>query len=155
MKSVKECINEFYNDLRDPFGFDEFGLTASHNLFSKSEREQIKSIKKFIQKNYEFIGKSKNHFSIGPEKDSDDKFVVNVYDNISISKKFDQTELTNIYFVFGKVEGDFDCSNCKDLKTLKGAPKEVEGDFNCSNCKGKFTKKDVLDVCIVKGSINV
>lgn len=155
MKSVKECINEFYKDLADPMGFNEFGPSALHNLFSKSERDQIKSIKKFIQKNYEFIGKSKNHFSIGPEKDSDDKFVVNVYDNISVSKKFDQTALTNGYFVFGKVEGDFDCSNCKDLKTLEGAPKEVEGDFNCSNCKGKFTKKDVLDICIVKGSINV
>ena len=32
-----------------------------------------------------------------------------------------------------RVEGIFDCSGCKNLKSLKGAPKEV-GQFICRNC---------------------
>jgi hypothetical protein len=35
---------------------------------------------------------------------------------------------------FGKVSGSFDCNGCKNLKTLKCAPKEVSGSFNCYSC---------------------
>lgn len=36
--------------------------------------------------------------------------------------------------IFGKVEGDFDCSWCKSLESLEGAPVNVEGNFVCSHC---------------------
>ena len=35
-------------------------------------------------------------------------------------------------FRFGKVKGDFDCSNMQ-LTSLEGAPNQVVGYFNCSN----------------------
>lgn len=37
-------------------------------------------------------------------------------------------------FQFGNVEGDFDCTNCFTLTSLKGSPQEVSGDFICSWC---------------------
>ena len=36
---------------------------------------------------------------------------------------------------FGKVDGEFDCSGCKELISLEGAPKEVGGHFSCYNCE--------------------
>ena len=36
---------------------------------------------------------------------------------------------------FGKVDGEFDCSGCKELISLEGAPEEVDGDFLCFSCK--------------------
>ena len=38
------------------------------------------------------------------------------------------------YIHFGMVQGDFICSNCITLKSLKGAPKEIGGDFCCNYC---------------------
>lgn len=38
------------------------------------------------------------------------------------------------YIHFGTVKGDFYCSNCYLLKSLKGVPKEVGGDFYCNYC---------------------
>lgn len=35
---------------------------------------------------------------------------------------------------FGKVGGAFDCSHCKNLTSLEGAPQKVGGNFNCSSC---------------------
>ena len=38
------------------------------------------------------------------------------------------------YIHFGTVRGDFSCSNCDLLKSLKGVPEEVGGDFICNYC---------------------
>ena len=38
------------------------------------------------------------------------------------------------YIHFGTVKGDFICSNCITLKSLKGVPKEVGEDFCCNYC---------------------
>lgn len=35
---------------------------------------------------------------------------------------------------FGTVTGDFDCSHCANLKSLKGSPQRVGGNFSCNNC---------------------
>ena len=44
------------------------------------------------------------------------------------------TSLTNEYFVFGKVTGNFDCNYAENIESLKGAPKEVGGIFDCVRC---------------------
>ena len=38
------------------------------------------------------------------------------------------------YIHFGTVKGDFFCSGCGSLKSLKGVPKEVGRDFLCNYC---------------------
>jgi len=46
--------------------------------------------------------------------------------------KLENLNLTKLPFKFGRVSGDFDCSNNK-LTSLAGAPSSVGGYFNCSN----------------------
>ena len=41
----------------------------------------------------------------------------------------------NGMFQWGEFEGCFDCSYCKSLTTLEGAPEKVGGDFKCNGCK--------------------
>ena len=55
-------------------------------------------------------------------------------------------------FKFGKVDGYFDCSWCKELTSLEGAPKEVKGDFYGSYCGKEFTKSDLPKGTIIKGN---
>ena len=38
-------------------------------------------------------------------------------------------------FVWGKVKGDFSCSFCNKIKSLKGSPEEVGGYFDCGGCE--------------------
>ena len=56
-------------------------------------------------------------------------------------------------FQFCEVEGDFICSYCKKLTSLKGAPQEVVGDFYCCDCGKKFTKLDLPNGTIIRGEI--
>ena len=65
------------------------------------------------------------------------KYIVNSKTNVEI-KNTNITSLTNGMFEFGKVR-DFNCSYCKSLTSLKGAPKKVEGSFDCSFCKSLKT----------------
>ena len=52
------------------------------------------------------------------------------------------------HYVFG-----FSCSDCLQLDSLEGCPKEVGGDFWCNDCKRKFTKEEIKSLCKVKGVI--
>lgn len=56
--------------------------------------------------------------------------------NSSASIKIINKSLTEFpsYIHFGTVNGDFICSNCGSLKSLKGVPKEVGGGFYCQYC---------------------
>ena len=83
----------------------------------------------------------------------------------------DSMGLTEIPLKFGKVNGNFSCSN-NSLTNLVGSPIEVNGGFYCYNnqltsligcpkyvgydfwCDG-FTKKDIKQVCKVEGEIIV
>jgi hypothetical protein len=53
----------------------------------------------------------------------------------------DITELTNGLFIFGDCNGEFDCSHCHNLTTLKGSPRSVDT-FNCSFCPKLTSLKD-------------
>ena len=46
-------------------------------------------------------------------------------------------------FVQGEVKGKFDCSECKNLESLEGTPKEVGRNFDCSNCTNLKSLKGV------------
>ncbi len=49
------------------------------------------------------------------------------------------------------VTGSFDCWDCSNLTSLKGAPKEVGGFFNCSRCKS--LKSTDLPTTKIKGKL--
>ena len=75
-------------------------------------------IEKFIEDNYKC-----KQFVISNKPNKDGKFVVDG-GNIQVTNK-NITSLTNNLFIWGKVKGEFDCSNCKSLISLEGAPEEV------------------------------
>jgi hypothetical protein len=56
------------------------------------------------------------------------KFLVNVNGDVDLKKH----NLHSFLFQFGKVKGDFDCSQ-NQLTHLKGGPIEVKGEYNASN----------------------
>lgn len=70
--------------------------------------------------------------------------------NITIQNK----DLYNGHFPikFGKVKGSFDCSDCKKLISLEGAPEEVGGEFNVYHCQNLTSLKGAPK--IVKGSFD-
>ena len=47
----------------------------------------------------------------------------------------------------------FDCSFCKDLTSLEGAPKEVNGDFCAVGCGRKFTEEEIREGRQITGKV--
>ena len=85
----------------------------------------------------EFLGE--NYFIDSYEiKTTNNKLVVNVKGNVKVINN-DITSLTNGFFEFGEVRGNFDCARCESLKTLEGAPQKIGKDFNCFRCKSLTT----------------
>ena len=72
-----------------------------------------------------------NQYSIYKDKD---KWIVDVSQSLIVSN-YDIQYLTNGLFEFGVVKRYFDCSNCNNLISLEGAPKEVGDDFYCGYCE--------------------
>ena len=93
-----------------------------------NNNDDLKSVvQKFLTKNYKFDGV----YTIKYDKKTK-KHIVNTRKNIFV-KNTDITSLTNGLFAFGKCKG-FNCSECKNLTSLEGAPQDCET-FICNNCK--------------------
>ena len=90
-----------------------------------------KLIEGWINENYKFTGK----LTISND------FVVDCNNAVKVKNK-SITSLTNGLFEWGKVGGSFSCSECKNLKSLEGAPKKVGYAFDCSQCGNLTTIKD-------------
>ena len=87
------------------------------------EKDIKSEIEQFLEDNYD------GTFSITLV---DGNYIVDSRTDVEV-KNTNITSLTNGMFEFGKVR-DFDCSSCKSLVSLEGAPKEVGGCFYCDNC---------------------
>ena len=86
-------------------------------------------IKDFINNNYTIKGKLTFEHVNGI-------CVVNCDDDVIVQNR-DIQKLTD-GFVWGEVEGDFDCSYCTNLISLEGAPTYVEGNFICDCCNSQL-----------------
>ena len=82
-----------------------------------------KIVESWIKENYEFDEGLK----------ISDNFIVDC-DGSVVVENLNITSFTNGLFRWGKVSGYFDCSECKNLKYLEGAPTEVNYSFVCSVC---------------------
>ena len=76
-----------------------------------------------------------DNYHIHGELTISDDLVVDCSGNVEVKNR-SITSLTNGLFSWGVIDdGYFNCSYCKNLKTLEGAPKEVGRIFNCGKCE--------------------
>lgn len=77
-------------------------------------------IKDYINNNYNISGNL-------TFENINEIYVVNCDGDVEVKNK-KIVKLTD-GFVWGEVKGDFDCSECNNLKSLEGAPKVIKGKF--------------------------
>ena len=120
MKSLKEYIYEV--------SLTEGSLYEG--LLDRVKNKEVNHeavVKEFLEANYEIKGsytikKTKKGFTVNVKGDA---YVKN--ENIAA--------LTNGFFEFGVVSGNFECYGCKLLRTLEGGPKKVGRGFYCTGCE--------------------
>lgn len=95
---------------------------------NKLSEDEIKdAIESFLKDNCNILGQIKIQ-----NKDKDDLYIVDVHGSVQyINKK--RQDLTGGLFKFGEVSGTFSCIQCKNLESLKGAPRKCAM-FKCSGC---------------------
>lgn len=71
--------------------------------------------------------------------------------NFDCSYCFSLKSLKNSPTIVG---GDFDCRYCVNLESLEGIPKKVARNFYCCGCKGKFTQTDIRKNTVVDGMVD-
>ena len=92
----------------------------------ESIREEIKH---FLKDNF----KTNSTYQISKKPNKEGKF--EVLSNGTVSVKNEHiTSLTNGLFIWTNIKGNFICSDCASLISLKGAPKVVGWDFFCNDC---------------------
>ena len=114
MKSLKEYIYE---------------VSLNEGLLDRVKNKEVNHeilIEEFLKENYDIRGPH-------TIKETKDGFIVDIKGKVEVKNR-DITSLTNGLFEFGEVSRDFDCSYCKSLNTLKGAPEKVGWSFDCSKC---------------------
>lgn len=102
MRSLNECIIESLLDDED-------------EVFDGAKEGVISIIKDFLETNYKIDGS----YTI---KEKGNEFIVNVKGNVVV-KNENITALTNEFFEFGEVSGDFDCRDC-GIKYTEGDVKK-------------------------------
>lgn len=86
----------------------------------------VKFIDKYVSK------KTRRFIVISDEKNADGKYVVSSTGSVWIANK--PKHLTNEFFTWGTINGDFVCSYNDKLVSLDGAPEKVIGNFKCAHC---------------------
>ena len=107
MKSLKLCFESLLDD---------------EDIFLDPKNDK-KVIEEWIRNNYKITGK----LIIS------DDLVVDCKGSVYVENENIES-LTNGLFRWGKVIGAFYCDGCKNLTSLKGAPKEVCRSFDCNGC---------------------
>ena len=118
MKSLKQYIDVKYieNHTNESILDDEDVL-----LDPERDKEIIES----------WIG---DNYKIGGRLKINDDLTVDCSGDVMVKNK-NITSLTNGLFRWGKVDGCFGCSGCKNLTSLECSPKEVGSSFYCSRCE--------------------
>lgn len=95
----------------------------------KAGDEAIKTlVKQFIKENYDYNGK----IIISDEPNKDGKYEVSLTGDVKVKNK-ELTSLTNEYFVWKNIGGNFYCCNCQMLESLEGATENISGNYYCIN----------------------
>jgi hypothetical protein len=147
-------------------------LDKVENTLTNGDQQIKDEIVKFLEKRFKF---RKGSYTISDNPNDDGKYVVDASGDVEAANNYTLTELTNEYFVWGKVRGLFNIafcsklttleggptevgkiwvSECNGLTSLKGAPKRVRGNFSANDCKelktldtGTETVEGDFDIC--------
>ena len=116
MKTLKTYILEasILNDIDDTLTSGD--VKATHVI-----------IQKYLEDNYT------GSWIISEKPNKDGLYEVSSDENMFV-KNVKITSLTNDLFIWTSVKGNFKCSNCNSLKSLKGAPEKIGYSFDCSYC---------------------
>ena len=111
---INNCTNESIWDIED-------------NVESDNKEFILNEVKRFIKDNYSVVDLKSLTFVFDKEK-----YIVGCNSNLGLGSG--AKSLTNGLFEWGTVEWWFDCSECKKLESLEGAPKTVGENFYCNGC---------------------
>lgn len=109
-------------------------LADMDSVISSGDNNIRDLVKKFLSENYT------GSYLIPYSPNKDGLYEISVTKRIAVKNKSIEA-LTNGLFIFTVCNGDFDCSNCYNLKSLEGAPKKIKGVFICSFCKSLTSLK--------------
>lgn len=122
MKNLRDFIMESYET-------NDFVAEKAYEVDEKTKKEIIK----FIDDNYTYTGELE--IKIGVSMDYENACSVSAPKSGFITVKNKNIKhLTNGKFYWQNIRSNFDCSGCKKLEDLNGAPQIVPGNFNCSDC---------------------
>lgn len=107
------------NPLYESFDFENEDINIESEI-------PIYRYKKFLEDIYDISGSTKF-------REVDGKFIVDVNGSVRV-KNTAITSLVVGNLEFGYVSGNFFCTNCNNLISLKGSPKIVKGGFYCWEC---------------------
>ena len=132
MKPLKDILNE---SLLNKSLLNESLLDDENELFDRNDKTLIEL---WIKENYKIHGILKIY---------EDKhgFVVDSNDKIEVTNK-NIKSLTNGMFRWGEIIGDFNCKECKKLRSLEGAPKKCIW-FDCTECTGLTSLEGAPNKC--------
>ena len=108
-------------------------LDDEDTILNNTDQSIRDSITKFLEDNY----RGSDKCTITDKTTKYGKYIVDCYGDLTL--RYGRKNLTNGLFVFGRVEGDFDCSYTEYIENLEGSPREVYGNFSCDNCKSLKT----------------
>ena len=117
-----KSLNMYLGSVIDNDGLHFESLLDDDDIFLDSGNEK-KLVKEWINDNYKIDG----NLTIS------DDLIVDCSGSVYIRNK-SITSLTNGLFRWDKVDRNFDCSYCSNIKSLEGAPEWVGGRFCCNDC---------------------
>lgn len=124
-------------------------IIESLNTFKNVESIQLKA-EEYINANYTVSGKLSFENVNGV-------CIVNCTGDVEVKNK-EIKRLTN-GFKWGEINGKFDCSYCRSIKSLEGAPEKVNGHFACYYCENltslEGAPKEVGGYCNCSGCIRL
>lgn len=127
MKPLKQCIENYIKNHTNESLFDD------EDVLSDPDRD-INIVKEFLSHTYGLDGNDYEIIKALPK--SKVIYIVNIPNDkcyLGVRRK-DVKHLTNGMFEFGTVVGSCGITNCPNLESLEGCPREVGGWFEVVNC---------------------
>lgn len=152
MKSLYESLLDDFEDIEKSQNFEEVILDYINKYYDRIDRSKLYI--KMDDKNGIYLLSYDGHIGFKSKNGGARSLTNGLFKWDTIKRGFDCSDCDNLTSLKGapKICENFNCSDCPNLTSLKGAPKEVSGDFNCEHCDNLTSLKGSPEK--VKGSFN-